>query len=280
MSSMSYLKAKVVLRLKNITVIRKISKPFIERKRSNELKKYSASEDAKKLLELKNKFINQRCFIIGNGPSLSISDLELLSNEYTFGANGLYKLFSKTKWRPTFYCSIDSVAFKLYGSEIAQIDCKYKFIDISGKKYFASRYCKGETYFIRHNYPFKVHRWDDEQPFVSEDITQGLSLGYTVTFTAMQLAIYMGFKEIYLIGVDHNYSKKVDKYGNITENKNIASYCKDIGDNGLGIQYTDITTAAYIAARDYSKLHDINIRNATRGGCLEVFERVQLENIL
>ena len=30
-------------------------------------------------------------------------------------------------------------------------------------------------------------------------------MGYTVTFTALQLAFYMGFKEIVLLGIDFTY---------------------------------------------------------------------------
>lgn len=45
----------------------------------------------------------ERCFIVATGPSLTLSDLEVLKNEYTFGMNSIVKLFDKTDWRPTYY---------------------------------------------------------------------------------------------------------------------------------------------------------------------------------
>ena len=57
----------------------------------------------KRLKELKDKYLNQRCFIVCTGPSLTFEDLELIKNEYTFGMNSILKVLDKTEWRPTFY---------------------------------------------------------------------------------------------------------------------------------------------------------------------------------
>ena len=48
-----------------------------------------------RMLALKDTHRGQRCFIIGNGPSLKNTDLALLENEVTFGLNRIYLLFSK-----------------------------------------------------------------------------------------------------------------------------------------------------------------------------------------
>ena len=61
----------------------------------------------KSLAEFKNKYAGKRCFIIGNGPSLTPSDLDLIKGEYSFAANRIYYIFEKTEWRPTFYCNQD-----------------------------------------------------------------------------------------------------------------------------------------------------------------------------
>ena len=94
----------------------------------------------------------------------------------------------------------------------------------------------------------------------------------------MQLAIYMGFKRIYLLGVDHNYAKQVSRSGVVTEDKSKATYGEGIIDTGIGIQYTDTTTEAYEKAQQYCQTHDVKIYNATRGGKLEIFPRVSLED--
>ena len=46
-----------------------------------------------RLAELKDKYQGQRAFIIGNGPSLKITDLSKLKEEFTFGLNRIYLMF-------------------------------------------------------------------------------------------------------------------------------------------------------------------------------------------
>ena len=92
----------------------------------------------------------------------------------------------------------------------------------------------------------------------------------------------MGFSEIYLLGVDHNFSKMVDKNGNVMEDKSIKShfvdnYNSDIQDLGF---HVDEATEAYISAEKLSlQQKTFRIFNATRGGKLEVFERVDFDSL-
>src|SRR5699024_2762355 len=99
--------------------------------------------------------------------------------------------------------------------------------------------------------------------------------GRSVTHTALQLAIYMGFKIIYLVGADCNYSK---------DNKSISSESypdKRMYDpKKVGIPPDiEYTFSAYKVARKYAEKHGVKIYNATRGGMLEVFERVNLDSL-
>jgi hypothetical protein len=249
-------------------------------KRVFEHKKYINSPDAIKVSTLKNKYYGKRCFIIGNGSSLRIDDLERLTSEYTFAVNSIWKIFEKTKWRPSFYCCVDSVGYSRYFSEIMKMDVPFKFSDIRAKRYFADTCVVGEMYFIFHDYPFKIHRYDYEEPQISEECANTINAGYTVTFTAIQLAFYMGFKEIYLLGIDHSYAKQIDSRGKVIVDKSKETYSKIIGDDGLGIQYTDITSAAYISAKTYADDNGIVIKNATRGGLLEIFDRIDINDVI
>ena len=68
--------------------------------------------DGKKLSELKGCHKGQRCFIIGNGPSLKAEDLDKLQNEICFASNMIYKIYDQTSWRPTYYCNSDTRILK------------------------------------------------------------------------------------------------------------------------------------------------------------------------
>lgn len=113
--------------------------------------------------------------------------------------------------------------------------------------------------------------------------------GDTVTYMALQLAAYMGFKEIYLIGIDHNFPYIWTNDGEVKVNDlSVASHFYDGAENNIGFEAwkrrgtnPEITTAAYQAAESFSKqCKKFRIYNATRGGKLEVFERVDLDKII
>ena len=86
---------------------------------------------------------------------------------------------------------------------------------------------------------------------------------------AIQLAVYMGFSTIYLLGVDCNYSK------NSTQNYFFKDQRKDRYNH-----YVDRMVLAYRRAGEYARAHGVEIFNASRGGNLEEFERVCFDEIL
>lgn len=65
-----------------------------------------------RIIKLKNRYKNKRCFVIGNGPSLKLDDLNKLKNEFTFASNKIYKIFNQTDWRPSFYFAEDSLIYE------------------------------------------------------------------------------------------------------------------------------------------------------------------------
>ena len=236
------------------------------------------SKEAKKLSKFKDKYKNERCFIIGNGPSLRMEDLEKLhaNGEYTFGSNRVYVAFDKTKWRPTFYVIQDGEMIREYHNEIEGVNIKNKFIsDYAILKWNCPRIRSGYLFHLQCDqfYPFC--------PDFTDDITKGIPEGFTVTYACIQIAAYMGFDKIYLLGVDHNYSTVKDASGKIVELQQIRNYFIDsYSDNRqLNAPQTHKSGVAYTKAEVYSKLHGFRIYNATRGGMLEAFERVDFDEI-
>lgn len=232
-----------------------------------------------KFKELKGKYTGQRCFVIGNGPSLTAEDLELLKNEKTFGANRIFYMFNKTSWRPTFYCAQDLTVIKDcidYFHDILNSVDLFFMIDSAAQFLPASVLHSDKTllFFARR---FAFH----PQRVFSDAIDKYIDGGGTITYTSIQIAAYMGFSEIYLLGVDNNYS------ANSISNKTLKD--KDVTDNyfkgmpnsiKINKPNLDQIAESYKAAKKYSEAHGISIINATRGGKLELFERRSLESII
>ncbi|MDO4276030.1 MAG: DUF115 domain-containing protein [Eubacteriales bacterium] len=242
--------------------------------RSKGLSKYSKDI----LLSVKGKYEGQRCFVLGNGPSLTSEDLDKLKSEITFASNRIYKIFHETEWRPTYFVMFDEGVGMSEGvaKNISKIDC-IKFVREQG--YFAYKDITGKVCFIHSRYNRKYL----DNPQFSENLVCYIYSISTVTYAAIQIARWMGFNEIYLLGMDNKYAYSRLRDGSIVRNEGVASYFSDQGQE-LPAPTTAVATwemdAAYEYAEKYSREHGFRIYNATRGGFLEKFERVDLDEIL
>lgn len=227
------------------------------------------------LRRLKGKFAEKRCFIIGNGPSLKAEDLEKLKDEYTFAFNRIYYMFDWVTWRPTFYCTQDAKIVSSSAQKIqTEITTPYIFAPINLK------WCEGVD--LKSKYFFCPKYAGEQAPQFSEDISNYVGVGNTVAYTAIQLASYMGFREIYLLGVDHSFQIYQDQNGNIIVDPNAKDYfCEQYNEDKdqLFIPKLDISTLSYLAAQKYAEGHSVKIYNATRGGKLEAFPRVDFDSL-
>ena len=276
---------KIIRTLKSSLLLRFFFSPYIYLKKIVQYRCYKNSKEAKKIKGLKNIYYNKRCFIIGNGPSLSVSDLEKIKHEITIGSNRIYEIFNNTNWRPTIYISEDPDSIKEVLSNLIKLGIygiqTYVF-PFSARKlsYIKKLENNSQIYFgFWNNNKYVINRYNDTTSHISEEISDHFSIGYTVTFSAIQLAIYMGIKEIYLIGVDFNYSRVADKNGKIKIIDGISTYFDGKERTGSYLNYYSCLNA-FNKAKEYCLLNNIKIYNATRGGKLEVFERVCFDDIV
>lgn len=227
-----------------------------------------------KLLLIKLRFINKyrylnkykninkgkRCFIIGTGPSLTTSDYIMLKNEITLGVNALCLWFNNLFPTKYFFVS-DKYAYNKLKEKLPE----YTFITS-----YVAKKCKinEEKYqwvnVSRYNY------FCDFFPKISKDFSVCTYDFNSVIFMAIQFAIYTGIKEIYLLGVDCNYNRK--KIYSIDHG---IRHKKEYMDN-VGLQMIK----NYRKIKSFCDENDVKIYNASRGGSLEVFERVDLENVV
>ena len=134
----------------------------------------------------------QRCVIVGNGPSLKRTNLELLAGEHTFGLNRLYLLFEELGFGTEFHIVVNREVVKQVHSEL---------VGVPGRLI--------STWANRHDLSSRddaIFLHSVVGPLFSMDARRGVWEGATVTYVAMQLAYFMGFSDVLLIGVDHRFS--------------------------------------------------------------------------
>jgi FkbH-like protein len=235
---------------------------------------YWMSDNPKLLKQFRGKHRNERCFIIGNGPSLTVEDLEKLGNEVTFASNRIFYIFPQTEWRPTYYMCHDFMLLKSIYKDVQRVESQASFFPINMKWLFDIDIKKGIKF---------LHKTDEfcpAPPKFSNDISKGIYEGATVTYAAIQLAAYMGFKEIYLLGVDFSYSKCIDVDGKPFRNHNIDNYfVSGKASKNINLPNLQKSYLAYKSARHYAKINNIKIYNATRGGNLDIFPRINIDDL-
>ena len=236
-------------------------------------------KDARKIIKYKNKYKGKRCFIIGNGPSLKMEDLNLLykNNEICFGSHRIYLAFNNTKWRPNFYTIQDTKMMNEYYYEIEALKIKQKFV--------AYPYELHQSFPIFKSFLSVKMIFENFFPYCpnfSKDLSKGIYEGWTVSYFNIQLAVYMGFEKIYLLGIDHHYSKTKSPNGIIIENDTKDNFCDEYiqKNENRNLPQVDKSTLAYLKSNVLSRYNNFRIYNSTRGGKLEIFERVNFESIL
>lgn len=252
--------------------------PLLKIRREIAYRNYQNSDDAIYIRSLKNTFAGERCFIIGNGPSLKREDLELLKNEKTFACNRIYDMYPYTSWRPTFYMTVDSSILQKMGQEKKKnLGAEYLFFT---NKKVVKKYKEDNAHqiFLYGQSPVFRERMVVNQ--ISEDVSRYFSRTQSVTISALELAFYMGFGQIYLLGLDHNFGVEIDMKGRKKRNPDVSAHFAESKDKNIYPSNKEALTKCYETCNEYALNHGIRIVNVTRGGKLEVFERDELEEVL
>lgn len=144
------------------------------------------------LTRFKNLHRGQRCVVVCNGPSLNRMDLGFLRNEIVFGLNKIYLGLPKFGFYPRYLVAVNDKVIAQSADAYRKMTA-IKFISDWGAHLLPAN---AFTYHIRtEELPERFYR----------DITQGVRGGHTVTHAAFQIAYYMGFDEVVVIGMDHRF---------------------------------------------------------------------------
>jgi hypothetical protein len=187
------------------------------------------------------------CIIVGNGPSLKDVPLDFLSRYPTFGTNRCY-----LKFIPTYYVAVNPLVIEQNKADIDALKCK---------KYIMGRELKRGTH-----EPFSFHplTWVHE--------------GYTVTYVCMQLAYWMGYRTVLLVGVDHRYIQTGKPNEEQTMQGDDPNHFDPSYFKGQKWNLADLAKSEkyYRVARNVFENDGRRIINLTPNSALEVFEKGQL----
>lgn len=242
-------------------------------------KKTLSKKDRFRIAQYKDIHKGKRCFIVATGPSQTIHDLELMKNEITFTVNTGYMSYPHTEWRADYYVLMDENSSKLL-EEAINGDVEYRGIfcdalvkpskggektlrlagDASGVFLFNTVWNR----FFPHIFPLAKF---------SKDISKKIYAGKTVVYSCIQIAAYMGFDEIYLTGVDCDYDKK------ITHSETMSYELSEEAKKRV-IESGKLMRKQFEALAKILPKYGVKVYNATRGGALESFPRVNLDDIL
>ena len=216
-----------------------------------------------RLKRMKDRHRGERCFILGNGPSLGQTDLSLLENEVTFGLNRIYLLFDQMGFSTTYLVSVNRLVIEQCAEEITGLPCP-KFIGWDARELIDFT-------------DDMVLLYSRQSLGFSKEITRGIWEGATVTYVAMQVAYYLGFSQVILIGVDHSFSTKGEPHSTVTsEGDDPNHFDPDYFGKGFRWQLPDLETSeiAYRMAKSEFEGAGREIVDATIGGKLDVFPKV------
>jgi hypothetical protein len=221
-----------------------------------------------RIRRLKDRHRGERCFILGNGPSLQQTNLALLRNEYTFGMNRIYLLFAELGFTTTYYVSVNPYVVEQCAEDIAALVLP-KFLPWS----------------CRHSIPFDRQTMllqSSQLPHFSFDPALWIWEGNTVTFVALQLAYYMGFQQVILIGVDHSFATKGTPHSLVvSEGDDPDHFAGNYFGRGFRWQLPDLAGSeqAYMLAREKFAAAGRTVLDATVGGKLRVFPKTPYESL-
>ncbi|MFH2038776.1 MAG: 6-hydroxymethylpterin diphosphokinase MptE-like protein [Chloroflexota bacterium] len=221
------------------------------------------------LAQLHNSQIGKRCFIIGNGPSLRHLDLFKLKNEITFGMNRIYLLFPEMGFSTTYFVSINDLVIQQCAGDIRALTMP-RFLAWRSHPHIQPTL---DMSFLYTTYT---------GPKFSRNVGGRVWEGATVTYVALQLAFHMGFEEVILIGVDHNFISAGDPNQTVTSSGDDPNHFSPAYfGKGFKWQLPDLETSeiAYRMAKAAFEGAGRRILDATLGGKLTVFPKVDYDSL-
>lgn len=240
----------------------------------------------------KNIHYGERCFILGTGPSIKKQNLIQLKNEICFSLNLFYHYEYYKLISPKYHVYSGIVNHRQFINDELGLKFYKEIEENISSDYFFTHYEDFE--FIKKHNLFTNSKlgYIDFQKRLDLIFCQGVDLTQStfyvsnVAIQALLIAIYMGFSEIYLLGADHDWilecaEKTSGRYCYHKEKSviNVDSkynWHEEVGFSGA-LELTALIWNQYKKIKRFCDGKNIRIYNATTGGLLDVFPRIEYE---
>lgn len=220
-----------------------------------------------RLALLRNRHAGERALLVANGPSLNRMDLRFLNSETTIGLNKIFLGLRDLGFYPRYLVAVNAKVLEQSAAELRKLTC-VKFI---AKRAAAFLPEDALTYHIdTSNPPYRFCR----------DVTAGIHEGWTVTYAGLQIAYFLGFREVVLIGLDHRYRYYgTPNQASVLYGSDPNHFCCNYFGHGQEWDNPDLTQSeeSYRIARRCFERDGRRIIDATVDGACSVFDKVDYQ---
>jgi hypothetical protein len=199
-------------------------------------------------------------------------DLSFLKNETTIGLNKIYLGLRKYRFYPRYYVSVNPKVIEQSASEIKALNCT-KFIGTAGANGLLEE--DALTYLVNTQSP--------KARFCKNIALEGMHEGWTVTYAALQVAYYLGFSTVVIIGMDHSFNYEGEpNESKLMQGADSNHFCSNYFGHGQSWDNPDLANseASYRIARKMFELDNRRIIDATLDGKCSIFEKRSYRKII
>jgi len=222
-----------------------------------------------RLNEFKDIHRGERCFLIGNGPSLRKTNLQKLRDEFTIGTNRFFLAFSELGFETSYYLTVNDLIAEQSGTELQALEMP-TFVSWRMRKWLKP---SPNLMYLYTTYTGKKF---------AHNISSRVWEGGTVTYTGLQLAFHLGFKEVILIGVDHSYTSQGKPNETVVSEGNDPNHFDpNYFGKGFRWQLPDLENweRAYELAKSNYENAGRQVLDATIDGKLQVFPKINYDSL-
>ena len=249
--------------------------------------------DLKKNIELKDKYNNKRIFILGSGSSILLYDLKVLNSEYVMTQNSFHMHKDISYVDPNIHCVVpyyqSNKEISIWVDYIADMKARMPnslFLWGLNTKALIDKYhedISAKSYYVRTKYDLLTLKK------AKVNISKTIMTIPTVLTQCLTVAIYLGFKEIYLLGFDldqicHTNDQTYGRFYGMS--KITETEFEKYANQRLDVETTDgwytwwLMNKQFFLIKHFADQNNISIVNGTQGGILSYFKREPIENII